>query len=57
VGGVYLLREDELVEMREAAYEAEDVLQELLAKYPSLLAGDQLSGTEPPAMAIDAPRG
>lgn len=33
--------------MREAAYEAESVLQELLAKYPSLLAGDQLPRTEP----------
>jgi hypothetical protein len=41
-GGIYLLRgDDELVEMREAPYEAEDVLQALIAKFPSLLAGDQ----------------
>jgi hypothetical protein len=47
-GGIYLLRgEDELVEMRESPYEAEDVLQALIAKFPSLLAGDQM-GTEAP---------
>lgn len=44
-GGIYLLRgDDELVEMRETPYEAEDVLQQLIAKFPSLLAGDQLDG-------------
>jgi hypothetical protein len=44
-GGIFLLRgEDELVEMRESAYEAEDVLQALIARFPSLLAGDQYSG-------------
>jgi hypothetical protein len=49
-GGIFLLRgEDELVEMVETAYEAEQVLQELIAKFPSLLAGDQYAG--------DAPRG
>jgi hypothetical protein len=43
-GGIFLLRgDDELVEMRETPYEAEDVLQELTAKFPSLLAGDQYS--------------
>ena len=47
-GGVYLLRgEDDLVEMREAPCDSEDVLQTLLEKYPSLLAGDQLPGDEP----------
>ena len=30
--------------MRETPYEAEDVLQALIAKFPSLLAGDQYSG-------------
>src|SRR6478672_3858051 len=46
-GGIYLVRgDDELVEMRETPYEAEDVLQQLIAKFPSLLAGDQIgSGT------------
>jgi hypothetical protein len=47
-GGIFLLRgEDELVEMRESAYEAEDVLQALIARFPSLLAGDQYSGGTP----------
>ena len=41
-GGIYLVRGgDELVEMRETPYEAEDVLQTLLAKFPSLLSGDE----------------
>ena len=44
-GGIFLLRgEDELVEMRESPYEAEDVLQALIARFPSLLGGDQYSG-------------
>lgn len=42
-GGVFLLRgEDDLVPMAEAPYDSEDVLQGLLAKFPDLLAGDQL---------------
>jgi hypothetical protein len=44
-GGIYLVRgDDELVEMRETPYEAEDVLQLLIARFPSLLAGDQFGG-------------
>jgi hypothetical protein len=35
---------EELVEMHETQYEAEDVLQALIARFPSLLAGDQYSG-------------
>src|SRR6202030_3532199 len=47
-GGIYLLRdEDQLVEMLEQPYDSEAVLQQLLAKHPSLLAGDQL-GAGPP---------
>lgn len=47
-GGIFLLRgDDELVEMRETGYEAEKVLQELIARFPSLLAGDQYSGDIP----------
>ncbi len=47
-GGIYLIRDDgELVEMSEQAYDSEDLLQELLADYPNLLAGDQTSDTEP----------
>ena len=37
------LRGDKLVEMRQQPYESEDVLQTLLEKYPSLLAGEQSS--------------
>jgi hypothetical protein len=47
-GGIYLLREDdELVEMLERPYDSEAVLQQLLAKHPSLLAGDQLEASAP----------
>jgi hypothetical protein len=47
-GGIYLLRDDDqLVEMVERPYESEAVLQQLLAKHPSLLAGDQLQGASP----------
>ena len=40
-----MLRGEQLVEMREQAYDSEDLLQALLAKYPDLLAGDQLAGS------------
>src|SRR5664280_2962291 len=47
-GGMYLLHgDDDLIAMTEAPYDSEDVLQSLLAKYPDLLAGDQLPGSEP----------
>lgn len=47
-GGMYLLQgDDDLIAMTEAPYDSEDVLQSLLAKYPDLLAGDQLPGSEP----------
>ena len=46
-GGIFLMRGDELVEMRESPYEAEDVLQALIAKFPSLLAGDQYADDTP----------
>jgi hypothetical protein len=46
-GSIFLLRgEDDLVPMSEGPYDSEDVLQELLAKFPDLLAGDQLAGGE-----------
>lgn len=46
--GIFLLRgEDELLEMRESAYEAEHVLQALIARFPSLLAGDQYPDDAP----------
>jgi hypothetical protein len=47
-GGIYLVRSDgQLVEMTEQDYASEDRLQELLAKHPNLLAGDQIYGDEP----------
>jgi hypothetical protein len=47
-GGIYLIREDgELVEMTGQAYDSEDLLQGLLARYPRLLAGDQIDSAAP----------
>lgn len=47
-GDIFLQHgEDEPIPMSEAPYDTEDVLQELLAKFPHLLAGDQYSGDEP----------
>jgi hypothetical protein len=48
-GSIFLIQEKEgrLVEMKEEAYEREDLLQKLLADYPNLLAGDQINSTEP----------
>jgi hypothetical protein len=42
-GQIYLLGDDaKLLEMREAPYDSESLLQGLLAKYPNLLAGEQM---------------
>jgi hypothetical protein len=46
-GGIYLVQGGDLVEMAEQDYASEARLQELLAKYPNLLAGDQIDGDEP----------
>jgi hypothetical protein len=47
-GAIYVLKsDDQLVEMRQQGYLTEDQLQDLLARYPSLLAGDQVSPTSP----------
>jgi hypothetical protein len=47
-GGIFLIQSGgELVEMKEQAYDTEAVLQELLANYPNLLAGDQMDGAAP----------
>ena len=47
-GGIYLLRGDEeLIEMREQPYDSEDILQALIARFPSLLAGDQMAAEAP----------
>src|SRR6266487_4898323 len=48
MGGIYLIQQGGgLVEMPETAYDSEDLLQELLARYPSLLAGDQIDNAAP----------
>jgi hypothetical protein len=47
-GSIFLMREDgSLTELHEQPYEAEAVLQALLARYPELLAGDQVDPAEP----------
>ncbi|HUV94467.1 MAG TPA: hypothetical protein VMX14_06505 [Anaerolineae bacterium] len=47
-GGVFLIQDDDqLVEMTEQPYGSEDRLQELLAKYPNLLAGGQINPADP----------
>jgi hypothetical protein len=47
-GNIYLIQDNgQLIEMPEKAYDSEDLLQGLLAKYPSLLAGDQIDSTAP----------
>lgn len=45
-GGIFLLNGEKLVEMREQAYDSEDLLQRWLAKYLALLAGGgELAGS------------
>src|SRR5262249_20940385 len=47
-GGIFLIQSGGgLVEMKEQPYDTEPVLLELLAKYPNLLAGDQMDGAAP----------
>ncbi len=46
-GGIYLIDDERLVEMTEKAYESEEQLQDLLEKYPNLLAGDQIDRATP----------
>jgi hypothetical protein len=47
-GSIYLIQDDDqLVEMNEEPYDSEDLLQEFLAKYPKLLAGDQMDAAVP----------
>ena len=47
-GSIFLIQDDgELVEMRSQQYDSEDLLQELLRKYPNLLAGDQIDVRSP----------
>ena len=47
-GGVFLIQTDgKLVEMSEENYGSEADFQELLAKYPNLLAGNQINDANP----------
>lgn len=47
-GAIYLIQNDgSLVAMKEQEYKAEALLQELLSRYPNLLAGEQMDSTEP----------
>ncbi|MGH2487959.1 MAG: hypothetical protein ACRDHE_18315 [Ktedonobacterales bacterium] len=46
--GMFVIRDDgHLVEMSAQPYDSEDVLQRLLAQYPNLLVGDQMSALSP----------
>lgn len=47
-GTIFLIERDgQLTALNEADYDSEMVLQELLAKFPALLAGEQIDQTEP----------
>src|ERR1700694_1078296 len=46
-GGIYLLQGESLVEMREQRYVGEEILQDLIERFPRLLAGDQLGAESP----------
>jgi hypothetical protein len=46
--GMFLIQANgQLVEMSEQPYDSENMLQELLAKYPNLMAGDQINDANP----------
>ena len=47
-GSIFILREDgTLIEMQETPYDSEALLQQLLADYSNLLAGDQINPDKP----------
>lgn len=46
-GTIFLRQGNELVPMKQSAFESEDLLQELISKYPDLLAGDQMDSLDP----------
>jgi len=49
MSGIFLIRDDneDLIEMTEQQYDSEGLLQALLAKYPNLIAGDQIDSSAP----------
>ncbi|MEZ6049921.1 MAG: hypothetical protein R3C02_00805 [Planctomycetaceae bacterium] len=47
-GRIYLLKDkSDLIAMEEARYDSEKLIQEMLAEYPDLLAGEQINSEEP----------
>ncbi len=47
-GNIFLIQDkDELVKLTACEYDSEELLQELLAKYPDLMAGDQIDTSNP----------
>ena len=49
---IFLITGDELVELSAEAYESEQLLQDLLERYPDLLAGAQISPSDPRRWAL-----
>lgn len=45
--GIFLIENGQLVQMRDEPYDLEAILQDLLARYPDLLPGDQIDRTNP----------
>lgn len=47
-GGMFIIGDDgKLTPMTEQSYDSEDLLQQLIAEYPDLLAGDQINSVSP----------
>jgi len=55
---ISLIQNDgQIVDMRVQPYESEDLLQALIARYPSALAGDQMNPTAPRRWLLRRARG
>lgn len=47
-GSIFILDEnDKLIELKQSKYDSEDIFQELIEKFPNILAGDQISPDNP----------
>lgn len=47
-GSIFVVNEDnKILELKESKYENEAIFQELIEKYPNILAGDQISPDNP----------
>jgi hypothetical protein len=51
-GSIFVRTDRGLAELREAAYDSEAILQQLLAEYPRLLAGDQMDTAAPRRLVL-----